>query len=58
MIKIQHVVSLFLAALFTAGAMTVGQAAAVESDKFNCVTAHDFSQMTQEEINRIYNTGG
>ena len=39
MTKIQHIVPLFLVALFTAGAMAAGQSVAADSSKTDCVTA-------------------
>jgi hypothetical protein len=39
MAKIQHIVPLFLIALFTAGVMAVGQAAAGNSSKSDCDNA-------------------
>lgn len=60
--KAMHqILSSFLVALLTAGAMVAGQSIAADAgkgEKLKCVTAHDIKNMTQEEFDRIYNTGG
>ena len=58
--KIRYTVSLFLVSLFTAGVMVAGQSLAHQHDPYlsKCTQGFDLENMTQEQIDEIYNTGG